>query len=168
MNFFAAFLIWLTFSAPINNYHEFYLSVTDINYVQEENSLQIISRVFTDDFEEVINKRYNKDFKLIPSLEVEEIDVYIEKYLRDKLILETDKGQLTYNYLGRKYEDDMVYLFLEVQNLDTFDVLNVENSLLTDLFEEQKNMIHFKSDNFKKSFILEKDISKRSITYKTK
>ncbi len=168
MKFFTVFLIWLTFSTTTTNYHEFYLSVTDINYVQEEKSLQIISRVFTDDFEDVINKRYNKDFKLIPSLEVEEIDVYIEKYLRDKFILETDKGQLTYNYLGRKYEDDMVYLFLEVENLEAFDVLTVENSILTDLFEEQKNMIHFKSDNFKKSFILEKNISKRSINYKTK
>lgn len=169
MKFFTVLILWLSLTSAFNtNGHEFYLSVTDINYIQEKETLQIISRVFTDDFEDVINKRYNKEFKLIPNLEVEEIDIYIEKYLRDKFVLETNNGPLTYNYLGRKYENDMVYLFLEVENLEIFEVLTVENLILTDLFEEQKNMIHFKSDNFKKSFILEKDFSNRSITHKTK
>ncbi|SDG62344.1 DUF6702 family protein [Psychroflexus sediminis] len=168
MKFFTSLILWLTLTSATTIYHEFYLSVTDITYIQKEKSLQVISRVFIDDFEEVLNKRYDKDFKLIPSLEVEEIDVYIEKYLRDKFSLETKTGALDFNYLGRKYEDDMIYLFLEVENLEFFEALRVENLILTDLFEEQKNMIHFKSDNFKKSFILEKDISKRTINYNTK
>jgi hypothetical protein len=70
--------------------------------------------------------------------------------------------------LGRKYEDDMVYLFLEVENIEAFEYLSVENSILTDLFEDQKNMIHFTSNDFKKSFILEKELSKRTINYTTK
>ena len=165
---FAGFLMfWLTFLSPTSTTHEFYLSVTDVNYIQEEKSLQIISRVFIDDFEDVINKRYQKDFKLIPSKEVKEIDTYIETYLKDKFILSTEKGQLKFNYLGRKYEDDMIYLFLEVERLDGFEFLTVENSILTDLFEEQKNMIHFKSDTFKKSFILEKGQLERKINYAT-
>ncbi|NEV93081.1 hypothetical protein G3567_02825 [Psychroflexus sp. YR1-1] len=168
MKFLTAFILWLSLTSATTVYHEFYLSVTDITYIQNEQSLQIISRVFTDDFEEVLNKRYNKDFKLIPGLEVEEIEVYIEKYLRDKFVLETETGILEFNYLGRKYEDDMIYLFLEVENLDSFERLSIENSILTDLYEEQKNMIHFKSDNYKKSFILEKEISKRTLNYNPK
>lgn len=165
MKILAALLIWMSFT-PANIYdHEFYLSVTDITYIESEKSLQIISRVFTDDFEDVINKRYDKDFKLIPSLEVKEIDDYIEKYIRDKFVLETDDELLKFNYLGRKYKDDMVYLFLEVEGLEQFKSLTVENSILTDLYQDQKNMIHFKSDDFKKSFILEKDISKKTILY---
>lgn len=163
MNFFAALLIYLSFASVTETSHEFYLSVTDITYIKNEKSLQIISRVFTDDFEDVINTRYQKDFKLIPNLEVEEIDLYIEKYIRGKFILETQSEQLSYTYLGRKYEDDMVYLFLEVENLEPYEVLKIENLILTDLFEEQKNMIHYKSGDFKKSFILEKDIPKKTI-----
>ncbi|MFO7744918.1 MAG: DUF6702 family protein [Psychroflexus sp.] len=165
MKFFGVLLIWLSFASATNTYHEFYLSVTDVTYVKSEKSLQIISRVFTDDFEDVINKRYDKDFKLIPNLEVEGIDFYIEKYIRDKFILETKKGVLSYKYLGRKYEDDMIYLFLEAENLENLEALTIENSILTDLYLEQKNMIHYKSDDFKKSFILEKDISKKTILH---
>jgi len=165
MKFFIAFFIWLTFSTSDSNYHEFYLSVTDINYIEEEKSLQIISRVFTDDFEDVLNKRYNKNFKLIPKFEVEEIDHYIEKYIKSKFILKTNNTELNLNYLGRKYVDDMVYLFIEVENVQNFQSLTVENSILIDLYSTQKNMIHFKSADFKKSFILEKDITKKSINY---
>jgi len=67
MKLFTLLFIWLTFSSPTEIAHEFYLSVTDVTYVKQEKSLQIISRVFIDDFENVINKRYQKNFKLIPS-----------------------------------------------------------------------------------------------------
>ncbi|EMY81874.1 hypothetical protein ES731_07165 [Psychroflexus gondwanensis] len=158
------FFIWFSISTT-TEVHEFYLSVTDINYVAEKQNLQIISRVFTDDFEDVLNKRYQKDFKLIPSLEVKETEVYIERYINDKLFIESKGDILTLKYLGKKYEDDMVYLYIEIENIDKLNSITIENLILTDLFEEQKNMIHFKSGEFKKSFILEKKLSKRTITF---
>jgi hypothetical protein len=158
------FFIWFSISTT-TEVHEFYLSVTDINYVAEKQNLQIISRVFTDDFEDVLNKRYQKDFKLIPSLEVKETEVYIERYINDKLFIESKGDILTLKYLGKKYEDDMVYLYIEIENIDELNSITIENLILTDLFEEQKNMIHFKCGEFKKSFILEKKLSKRTITF---
>ncbi|MDX1427458.1 MAG: DUF6702 family protein, partial [Salegentibacter mishustinae] len=44
--------------------HEFYLSVTEIEYNNEKQSLQIITRVFIDDFEDVLNERYGADLQL--------------------------------------------------------------------------------------------------------
>ena len=44
--------------------HEFYLSVTEIEYNNEEQSLQIITRVFIDDFQNVLNERYDADIQL--------------------------------------------------------------------------------------------------------
>jgi hypothetical protein len=158
------FFIWFSISTAAE-VHEFYLSVTDINYVAEKQSLQIISRVFTDDFEDVLNKRYQKDFKLIPSLEVKETEVYIERYVKDKLLIESDGKLLTLKYLGKKYEDDMIYLYIEIENINELNSITIENLILTDLFEQQKNMIHFKSGEFKKSFILEKKLSRRTVTF---
>jgi len=158
------FFIWLSISTTAG-VHEFYLSVTDINYSVEKQSLQIISRVFTDDFEDVLNKRYQKDFKLIPSLEVKEVKTYIERYVKDKLFIKSDGKLLALKYLGKKYEDDMIYLYIEIENIDELNSITIENLILTDLFEQQKNMIHFKSGEFKKSFILEKKFSKRTVTF---
>jgi len=72
---------------------------------------------------------------------------------------------LSLKYLGKKYEDDMIYLYIEIENIDELSSITIENLILTDLFEEQKNMIHFKSGGFEKSFILEKKLSRRTITF---
>lgn len=146
-----------------SNLHEFYLSVTDIEYVEDEQSIQIISRVFIDDFEDVLNKRYRKDLVLIPNKEKEETEFYIEKYINDKLQIDTDKNTQKLNYLGKKYEDDMIYLFIEIKNVPKFNAIEIENLILTDLYQEQKNMIHFKANDFKQSFILEKETGSKMI-----
>lgn len=146
-----------------SNTHEFYLSVTDIEYIEDEKSLQIISRVFTDDFEDVLNKRYRKDLVLIPGQEKEETGFYVEKYINDKLQISIDRDTQKLNYLGKEYEDDMIYLYIEIKNVPKFNNIEIENLILTDLFQEQKNMIHFKANDFKQSFILEKEIGSKMI-----
>ncbi|WP_127846397.1 DUF6702 family protein [Psychroflexus aestuariivivens] len=148
-----------------SNTHEFYLSVTDIEYIEDEKSLQIISRVFIDDFEDVLNKRYRKDLVLIPGQEKSETEYYVEKYINDKFEISIDKDTQKLNYLGKKYEDDMIYLFIEIENIPEFKSIEIENLILTDLFQEQKNMIHFKAKDFKQSFILEKEIGSKLIQF---
>jgi len=162
MKILASFILAFTCIFSTNT-HEFYLSVTDIEYIKDESSIQIISRVFTDDFENVLNKRYRKDLVLITGQEKKETAFYVEKYIKDKLQIDIDNDKQRLHYLGKKYEDDMVYLFIEIQDVPEFSKLNVENLILTDMFEEQKNMIHFTAEDFKLSFILEKRAGSKMI-----
>ena len=37
--------------------HKYYISVTQVNYIQEKQSLQITSRIFIDDFEKGSHKQ---------------------------------------------------------------------------------------------------------------
>lgn len=161
MNFITTFL--LSFAMSFSAAHEFYLSVTDVTYVKEEESIQIISRVFVDDFENVLKKRYDQPIVLIEGREIEVTDQYIEKYIHQKFAIQIDQQEVNLNYLGREFVDDMVYLYIEIQNIKPFQEITIKDEILIDLFETQKNMIHFKSDQFKKSFILEKDIETRTL-----
>jgi len=54
--FIIAFLLFT--SSSVN--HEYYVSVTKIEYVKKEKSLQIISQIFIDDFEKLIHERYDR------------------------------------------------------------------------------------------------------------
>lgn len=161
MNFITTFL--LSFAMSFSSTHEFYLSVTDVTYVKEEESIQIISRVFVDDFENVLKERYGQPIVLIEGREMEETDRYVEKYINQKFAIQIDQQEVKLNYLGREYVDDMVYLYIEIQNIKPFQEITIKDEILIDLFETQKNMIHFKSEQFKKSFILEKDIETRTL-----
>ena len=47
--------------APV---HKFYVSVTEMEYVKEKKSVQIITRIFIDDFEAVLNTRFGTELFL--------------------------------------------------------------------------------------------------------
>ncbi len=142
--------------------HKFYVSVTNINYVEEDQALQITSRLFVDDLEELLKERYDIEGLLGTDKETAIADKYIEKYLNTKFLLYLDDEKVSYNFLGKKYDNDVVICYLEVENvlLDTIKTIEVQNEILTDLFDEQKNLVHIKYEGKKKSFVLIKSDTK--------
>lgn len=142
--------------------HKFYVSVTNINYVEKDQAFQITSRVFIDDLEELLEERYDVDGHLGTDKETAIADEYIEKYLNTKLLLYLNDEKVNYTFLGKKYDNDVVICYLEVENvvLEDIKTIAVQNEILTDLFDEQKNLVHIKYKGKKKSFVLIKSDTK--------
>lgn len=142
--------------------HKFYLSVTNVRYSEKDGAIQITSRIFIDDFENVLQERYGFDAELATKNESEEADAYIEKYLRAKFAVEINGENASYNFIGKKYDADVMICYIEVPkiNLATTKSIQITNEILTDLFDEQQNIVHFKIDGKKKSFVLLKSDTK--------
>ncbi|MEB8330586.1 hypothetical protein OO009_14590 [Flavobacteriaceae bacterium KMM 6897] len=142
--------------------HKFYLSVTNVHYSEKDEALQITSRIFIDDFQEVLEERYGVHPNLSTPLESEMADSYIEKYLRSKLLIRVDGKLVTYKFLGKKYDNDIMVCYLEVPKvkLSKIKTIEIQNEVLTDLYEEQQNVLHYKIEGKKKSFVLMKDNNK--------
>ncbi|MCP4976519.1 MAG: hypothetical protein GY931_10195 [Maribacter sp.] len=142
--------------------HKFYVSVTNISYSEKDQALQITSRIFIDDFEQVLLERYGVETQLSTDSESDLANKYIEKYLRTKFLLFVDGKQRPYNFLGKKYDNDIMICYLEIPKVDIDQIksLEVQNELLTDLFDEQQNVVHFKIKGKKKSFVLIRENNK--------
>jgi len=142
--------------------HKFYVSVTNISYSEKDQSLQITSRIFIDDFEAVLLERYGFESHLATDTESKQANEYIEKYLKTKFLMFIDGKQRKYNFLGKKYDNDIMICYLEVPELaiDEVKSIEVQNELLTDLYDEQQNVVHFKIKGKKKSFVLIKQNNK--------
>ncbi|APS39052.1 MULTISPECIES: DUF6702 family protein [Salegentibacter] len=145
--------------------HEFYLSVTEIEYNNEEQSLQIITRVFIDDFQNVLNERFDADIQLSQEAEEGAVTEHISKYLNQKLRLKIDGEELQLNYLGKEYDADQLVLYIEVENVAAFDEIEVTNEILTDLFDDQKNVVHVKVNNKTKSLLLMRQQETEKLTF---
>ncbi|MCK0158467.1 hypothetical protein MWU65_14830 [Cellulophaga sp. F20128] len=147
--------------------HKFYVSVTNINYSEKENSLQITSRVFIDDFDLLLKERYGFTANLATKVEDKEAESYIEKYTKTKFHITINNVAVPVNYIGREYDNDVVILYLEVEDvvLAKMKSIEIENGMLTDLFEEQKNLVHFKYNGAKKSFVLIKGNNKGMLKF---
>ena len=136
--------------------HKFYVSVTNIGYSEKDSALQITSRVFKDDFENVLEERYDFKTELGSETESPLADSYVERYLRTKFLVRINEEDAHFTYIGKKRENDVLIFYLEIPNLNYQQIksLEIQNEVLTDLFEEQQNVIHFKLKDLKKSFIL--------------
>lgn len=140
--------------------HKYYVSLTEIEYVKEEQSVQIITRIFIDDFESALRNRYDANLTLQTKNENLETDYYIEKYLKDKLKISINNKLLRYNFLGKEYEDDMALCYLEIPNIESVSSIEIVNKILYDLFPEQKNIVRIKINTTNKSILLVKENDK--------
>ena len=134
--------------------HKYYVSVTQIDYIKEKQSIQIISRIFIDDFESLIRQRYDEDVTLGKKNESMKVNVYIEKYLKEKIKIKINGEEVFLNFIGKEYEDDIVNCYLEIENVKEIKSFEIANHVLFDLYKEQQNIVRTFINSKHKSFIL--------------
>jgi hypothetical protein len=71
-----------------------------------------------------------------------------------KSILRSTGKKWKIKYLGKEYENDMLVFYIEVTGVSNVKNVLVRNSVLMDLFEEQKNLVHVKVKGKTKSMVL--------------
>lgn len=145
--------------------HKYYLSNTQMEYVEKQQSIQIIINVFMDDIELAINKHYKVDLQLTTKKELSNSDIYFEKYLNEKLKFKIDEQPVSYSYLGKEYEGDLVYLYLEIANVKDPKQIEVQNTILTANFDDQKNVVQLKNGKKRTSEILTKKNDKALLKF---
>lgn len=145
--------------------HKFYVSITKMEYVKEKNSLQIITKIFTDDIEDALQQRYDPSISLDTKKETSEANEFLEKYLLRKLSVTINGKPVALHYIGKEYDTDMVVAYIEVTGVKTIKNIEIENKILMELFSDQQNIIHLKTPNSRRSLILDKDEPKGKLNF---
>ena len=157
-------ILFLLFTLAFSS-HKYYLSLTQIEYNKDQDSLEVIINVFMDDIEFAINKEYSVDLRLTTKQELEDVDSYFQKYLRKNLRFLVNKELVNYNFIGKEYEGDLVYFYLEVNVSNSPVSLEVYNTILVTYFEQQQNIIKFKNGSERQSKILSKNTNKALLKF---
>ncbi len=134
--------------------HKFYVSVTQFDYIKDKGELQITSRIFIDDLEKLLRERYDENITLAEDNESEKVNAFIEKYLSQKLGVVINGEVKMFKFLGKEYEDDIALCYMEISGITSIESIEITNTVLFDLFEDQQNIIRTKINSKRKSFIL--------------
>lgn len=134
--------------------HKFYVSVTQIDFVPKKQRIEITSRIFIDDFEKALKKKYSKDFYLSTKKEIPEANEYIQKYLEEKFKITVNRRQVKVVFLTKEIEDDVLICYLKVNFSEKITTFEIFNSVLTEIFNDQKNIVHTDINGNKKSVLL--------------
>lgn len=157
-----ASLIALTSSKPTMA-HDFHTSLTEVNYNPKTQSLEITIRVFTDDFERALTDiNSNKPVNIKPT----DLSTHplILKYLRQHFaLISPEKKPLLYDFLGKEIELDATWLYIEIPNATNLRGYTIRNSILTELFDDQTNLLNLIYPDKKKSFVF--DTKTKSAVY---
>ena len=145
--------------------HKFYVSVTDVEYNENQKSLQIISHVFIDDLEKLLKERYKEDLFLLKKGEHPEADAFVRKYFQDKMKISVNGKERTLKYLGKEYDNDELLVYIEVENVEPFKNIEVENTVLTDIFPQQKNIVKVENKGEIKSLLLMRSNAKGTLNF---
>jgi uncharacterized protein DUF6702 len=133
------------------------VSITKIEFSEEEQSLQIINKLFIDDIEDVLQERYNPSISLDPEKETPKDADFLKEYVLQKLKINVNGTPVKLNYIGHEYDNDVVKSYIEVVNISELKTIEVENKMLMDLFEKQQNIVHIKRFKKRKSLVLDID-----------
>jgi hypothetical protein len=155
--YFLGFFCSLFGLAPV---HNFYVSTTSVRYVPNENSFQITTQVFLDDFESALRLNGNENISLTPDGSQVKIDSLIEDYFRKNIIFKAKGEKMNFDFLGKVYKIDVLVAYMELKIDTIVSPLSIKNTILFDYLRDQKNIIHLKLASKRKSFLA---VSSKSI-----
>lgn len=146
-------------------WHKFYVSVTQIDYVPSKKRIEITHRIFIDDLEKALEKKYNKKMYLTSTKELPEAEMYIKNYLKDNIKISINKKPQEIRYLTREMEGDVLIFYTKIaisKKINNFDIFN---SLLIDVYKEQQNIVHLNINSNKNSFLFTNSDTEQKIDY---
>lgn len=166
MKFLKTSLVLIFFPLLISaTLHKVYVSSTEIEYVKEKQSLQIIVKIFIDDIEQDLQARYSPDIRLDSKKETKQDVENLKKYVLQKLKISANGNPVTLQYIGKEYDIDIVNMYFEVDNISELKSIEIENKILFDMFPKQHNIIHFKKSKDRQNLILDKDHPKGMLNF---
>ncbi|PTB95834.1 hypothetical protein C9994_10055 [Marivirga lumbricoides] len=130
-------LIWV-----LSGFHPFHVSITELIYKEENKSVQVMHKVFVDDFEQTLNKNYNVNLDILVMTSTEAIDSLVEDYLKRNFSVEINGKKQDIVYLGSELEDNVLWCYQEIYKVRKPEVFTVTNSIMFDEFDDQSNLVH--------------------------
>ena len=133
--------------------HKFYLSTTEIEYKKELKTFQIMTQLFIDDLELLLQQQ-EKSLRLFPDSNAKHSDSLLIINLKKEFQLIINGEPQEISYLGKEYKNDIVVCYLELYLDEIPSTIEIKNSMFFDLFDSQQNIIHYKNEASRNSFLL--------------
>jgi hypothetical protein len=123
--------------------HPLHISVSEINYSEKDNALQITCRIFIDDLElSIRHKRKEPELDLLNPKNGLTTDKLVSDYLNEHLSIKLDGQPQKMKLLGYEKEDVALIGYIEIEKIPAFKTLEVFNDMITETWDDQSNLVH--------------------------
>ena len=153
---------------PVEELHAFHISKCQIDYNDKEQALQITMHLFIDDLEEALKKQGVDKLFIGTERESKNADKHLFDYIQNCFKLQVNDKAQDYVFIGKEPSEDLqaIWCYLEITGIEKVKSIFVENTIITEIYEDQKNIIHIMMPDKKQGyFILEKGKSSDKVNF---
>ena len=145
--------------------HKFYVALYQVNYAPEKKMLQITARIFVDDLNNALGKKYQKKINLGSEKESEEDLNLFKKYFSEKFSIKVNGQLKPIQFLSKEMEGDVLICYFSIKDIHKVNGLEIYNSVITETNSEQQNIMHFNVSGIKNTLLFTESTSKGLLKY---
>lgn len=149
--------------------HPIHVSVTEIAFDEREKELEIVSRIFWDDLETAIREtKKQPELNLLQPGTGITTDQLIAEYLQSRFKISLNGKPQKIKYLGHEVEGEAILCYIQVVNVKRFETIEVSSSVITELYDDQSNLVHVTVKAIVKSLRLMRDNPSGKLSFEIK
>ena len=148
---FLLFVMLFSLLLSARDVHPYHVGSVEINYNSKTKVFEISARLFLDDLENGLNKKYNQTLHFGEGKSKEAINKALENYFSEYFKLKNNNKFLKINFLGYEEDKEAVNIYLESEVTEAPKKVETAVSLLYNLYDDQMNIVHIVVNGNRKS-----------------
>jgi hypothetical protein len=148
--------------------HPVHLTYTNIEFNSSAARFEIMIKLFVDDFNTIIINKYGKDLKLLEGNPAEGASKYIDRYILEhfRLIINgKDKTRSDMKFEKMEFKEQSIWLYYNYGFKANCNFIDINNSLMTDLYQDQTNLLIFTYRNEQKAIRFSNQKTNEKLTF---
>ena len=134
--------------------HKFYMAIYQVNYVPTKKRIEITARLFVDDLNVVLEKKYHKKTALGLPNESTEDEALMKKYLSEHVFFKVNGSKTPFQYLSKELQSNVLVCYLKISDVPKITSLEIINDAFIEQFPDQQNLIQSTIYGKKNSLLL--------------
>ena len=134
--------------------HAIHMSLCEITYNADTHGLEMTFKLFTDDVEQALEAEGTGRLHLGEKNEQKEAGRYLARYLEKNFKIQVNNKWVVWKYIGKEVESDVLWLYAEGTEIPPLKTVSITNTILTQIFDDQSNMVHVKTGKQKRVLLL--------------
>jgi hypothetical protein len=154
----------LFFGLVSGTVHKFHIALFQIEFASQKKMIQITSRIHIDDLNKALEKKYKK--KII--LEAEDnspTELLFKEYVNNRFSIKVNGQNKPLNFLSKEIDGDELVCYWSIKNISKINALEVNNSVLIELFPDQQNLVNISVLEEKQSYLFTNSSTSKEFKY---
>ncbi len=134
------------FILPSFSLHPVHIALTNVEYSEQQQAFNIVFKIFSDDFQTALEQHSQQNVDII---EIPDTLVYsriISNYLSENFSITINNKALNFNeFQFQKIKSDFeaTWIFYTAKFIDNVKSVSIKNSILHQIYPDQKNILFF-------------------------